>query len=225
MSCSSDGAGEAVAVGPKVRLFKTGQRVTPTCFQNFHAGTLTSEQAKKILGGNIDGVMSEYRVFNENGLVEIPLSFSYRGAATLPCAGLTAWNAMYGGNAFRPGHTVLTQGMGGVSMFAVQFALAGGAQVIATTSSGAKWDYLNKLGVHHVINYKEDEEWGQTAKKLSIGQRGADYIFEIGWPNTFAQSSVAAEIEGTVAVIGTRGGKSQSGSSSTTPTYFHHAIS
>lgn len=186
-------------MGPKVTLFKTGQRVTPTYFQNFHAGTLTSEQTKKILGGNIGGVMSEYRVFNENGLVEIPLSFSYRGAATLHCAGLTAWNAMYGGNAFRPGHTVLTQGTGGVSM------LAGGAQVIATTSSGAKGDFLNKLGVHHVINYKEDEEWGQTAKKLSIGQRGADYIFVIGWPNTFVQSSVAAAIEGAVAVIGTRG--------------------
>jgi NADPH:quinone reductase-like Zn-dependent oxidoreductase len=104
-------------------------------------------------------------------------------------------------------------------MFAVQFGLAGGAQVIATTSSGAE-EVLKKLGVHHVINYKEDKEWGQTAKKLSIGQRGADHIVEIGGPNTFVQSSVAAVIEGTVAVVGTRGGKSPSGSSSVHTTLF-----
>jgi NADPH:quinone reductase-like Zn-dependent oxidoreductase len=158
--------------------------------------------------------MTEYGVFNENGLVEISPNLSYREAATPPCAGLTAWNVSYGGKAFHPGVTVLTQGTGGVSMFAIQFALAGGAQVIATTSSGAKGEVPKKLGVRHVINYKEDKEWGQTAKKLSIGQRGADHIVGIGRPSTFAQSSVAAAIEGTVAVIGTRGGKSPSGSSS-----------
>jgi NADPH:quinone reductase-like Zn-dependent oxidoreductase len=98
-------------------------------------------------------------------------------------------------------------------MFAVQFALAEGAQVIATTNSGAKGEVPKKLGVHHVINYKEDKEWGQTAKKLSIGQRGADHIVEIGGPNMFTQSSVAAAIEVMVAVVGTRGGKSPSGSS------------
>jgi NADPH:quinone reductase-like Zn-dependent oxidoreductase len=98
-------------------------------------------------------------------------------------------------------------------MFAVQFALAGGAEVIAATSSSAKGNVLKKIGVHHVVNYKEDESWGKTAKKLSIGERGADYIVEIGGPNTFAQSSVAAAIDGTLAIIGTRGGQSQSGSS------------
>jgi NADPH:quinone reductase-like Zn-dependent oxidoreductase len=126
--------------------------------------------------------LKEYGVYNENGLVEIPQNLSYREAATLPRAGLTAWNALYGGKAFWPGDTVLTQGTGGVSIFAAQFALAGGAEVIATTSSVAKGEILRELGVHHIINYKEDENWGETAKKASIGQRGADYVVEIGDP-------------------------------------------
>jgi len=147
-------------VGRKVTLFQKGQSASPTYFQDFYAGTLTLEQAGRDLGGNIDGATSEYGVFNENGLVEIPINLSYREAATLPCAGLTAWNALYDGKAFRPGHTDLTQGTGGVGMFAVQFALAGGAQVIATTGSDARGEFLKKLGVYHAINYKEYKEWG-----------------------------------------------------------------
>lgn len=145
---------------------------------------------------------------------------SYGETATLPCAGLTAWNALYGGKALRPGETVLTQGTGGVSIFAVQFALAGGIEVIATTSAAVKGEVLKKLGVHHAINYKEDKEWSQTAKKLSVGERGVDYVVEIGGPNIMAQSSVAAAVDGTLAVIGTPSSepkvdrvKSQSGSS------------
>lgn len=105
-------------MGRKVTLFQKGQRASPTYFQDFYACTLTLEQAGRDLGGKIKGAMSQYGVFNEDGLVEIPINLSYREAATLPCAGLTAWNALCGGKAFRPGHTDLKQGMGGVSMFA-----------------------------------------------------------------------------------------------------------
>jgi len=152
--------------------------------------------------------------------LRFPSAFSYLEAATLPCVGLTAWNALYGGRVLRPGHTVLTQGTGGVSMFAVQFALAGGAQVIATTSSGAKGEFLKNVGVHHIINYKEDKGREQSAKKLSIGQRGAQCIVEIGGPSILAQSSIAGAVDGTVAVIGTRGGQSQSGSPSNHKNFF-----
>jgi NADPH:quinone reductase-like Zn-dependent oxidoreductase len=109
--------GEVVAVGPKVTLFHKGQCVSPTYFQDFHANTLTLKQARRDLGGNIDGVISEYGIFNGNGLAEIHLSLSYRQAATLPCVGLIAWNALSVGKEFRPEQMVLTQGKGGVSMF------------------------------------------------------------------------------------------------------------
>ncbi len=130
----------------------------------------------------MDGALRQYGVFNENGLVEIPASLSYREGATLPCAALTAWNALYGGDrCLKPGETVVTLGTGGVSLFAVQFAKAGGAQVISTTSGhGKKESILRSMGVKDVINYKENKEWGKTAKKLSLGGRGADFVLEIG---------------------------------------------
>lgn len=204
---SSDGAGEVVAVGDKVTRFHVGQRVVATHFQSLIAGTISPSEAKTGLGGPIDGVFSEYGVFNEQFLVLIPNGVSYREAATLPCAAVTAWNALYGSRPLRPGDTVLVQGTGGVSMFALQFALAGGAQVIATTSDAAKEAMLRELGAHHVINYKANPEWGQAAKDASLDGRGADYIIEIGGPSTLTQSSVAAAIDGIVAIVGTRAGR------------------
>jgi NADPH:quinone reductase-like Zn-dependent oxidoreductase len=159
------------------------------------------------LGGPVDGVLREYGVFNEQGLVLIPDSLSCREAATLPCAALTAWNALYGSRPLKPGDTVLVQGTGGVSIFGLQFALAGGAEVIATTSDARKEELLKELGAHHVINYKTNSEWGQAAKDMSLGARGADYIIEIGGPTTMEQSSIAAAIDGIVAIVGTRGGR------------------
>lgn len=204
---SSDGAGEVVAVGGKVTRFQIGQRVLAAHFQSLIAGTISVQDGMTGLGGPVDGVLREYGVFNEQGLVLIPDSISYREAATLPCAALTAWNALYGARPLKPGDTVLIQGTGGVSMFALQFALAGGAEVIATTSNAAKEEMLKRLGAHHVINYKTNPEWGQVAKGLSLGGRGADYIIEIGGPTTLKQSSIAAAVDGTIAIVGTRGGR------------------
>jgi NADPH:quinone reductase-like Zn-dependent oxidoreductase len=114
---------------------------------------------------------------------------------------------LYGAKPLKPGDTVLVQGTGGVSIFALQFALAGGAEVIATTSDARKEEVLKALGVHHVINYKTNLEWGQAAKDMSLGARGADYIIEIGGPTTMEQSSIAAAIDGIITIVGTRGGR------------------
>lgn len=157
------------------------------------------------LGGTHDGVFCEYGVFNEHGCVQIPSTLSYREAATLPCAALTAWNALYGGpRQLKPGDVVLTQGSGGVSIFALQFAKLGGAQVISTTSSGEKGAKLRDLGADVIINYAEDSEWGQTAKSLSHRKRGVDFVVEVA--NTMAQSSQAVANDGCIATIGRRGG-------------------
>jgi NADPH:quinone reductase-like Zn-dependent oxidoreductase len=161
------------------------------------------------LGSRADGVLREYGIFSEEGLVAIPDSLSYAEAATLPCAALTAWNCLFGARRLLPGDTVVTQGTGGVSIFAAQFALAAGAQVISTTSSAAKGKRLKELGVHHVINYVEDPNWGETAKKLSLDGRGADCIIEIGGPSTMGQSFKAAALDGEIAVVGSRGGKGE----------------
>lgn len=154
------------------------------------------------LGALSDGVLREYAVFNEDSLVHIPPSLSYEEASTLPCAGLTGWNCLYGSRSLQPGDTVLTQGTGGVSLFALQFAISAGAETIATTSSVAKEQRLKQFGVHHVINYREDPEWGTTAKRLSLNQQGANYVIEIGGPGTLHQSSRAAAVGGEVAIVG-----------------------
>ena len=156
------------------------------------------------LGQPLDGVLREYASFHEHGLVEIPSHLSFEEAATLPCAAVTAWNALYDPRPLRVGDAVLTQGTGGVSIFALQLAAAAGAQVISTTSSAAKGERLKELGAHHVINYKDDQDWGQTAKTLSIGGRGVDYVIEIGGPETLAQSSKAAAFDAQVSIIGNR---------------------
>ena len=177
---SSDFAGEVFNVGPKVTRFVRGDRVAGCVHQTHVAGVLTEKDAAQALGALLDGGLREYGIFREEGLVRIPNNLSFREGATLPCAALTAWNALYGGKPLRPGDIVLTLGTGGVSLFGVQFARVGGAEVISTTSSDDKAVVLRKLGARHVINYREDGEWGQTAKKLSNGGRGADYVLEIG---------------------------------------------
>lgn len=198
----SDGAGQVISIGAKVKRFTPGQRVMPTFFQGYISGNLTEEHMNSALGALPDGVLREYAVFNEDSLVRIPPSLSYEEASTLPCAGLTAWNCLYGSRSLRPGDTVLTQGTGGVSTFALQFAIAAGAETIATTGSAEKELRLKQLGVQHVINYREDPEWGTTAKLLSLDQKGANYVVEIGGPGTLHQSSRAAAVGGEVAIVG-----------------------
>jgi NADPH:quinone reductase-like Zn-dependent oxidoreductase len=139
----------------------------------------------------------------------MPSNLSFNQAATLSCAGVTAWNALYGvaGQQVKPGDWVLTMGTGGVSVFAVQFAKAAGAKVIATTSSSAKADVLKRLGADYVLNYKETANWGEEAKKIS--GIGVDFVIEVGGPTTFGQSLKAVKIGGTVAIIGFVGGATE----------------
>lgn len=202
----SDGAGEVITVGSKVTLFKAGAKVLTLFNQGHLGGSLNPQTASTGLGGVIDGTLRQYGIFNENGLVAAPPSLNYLESSTLTCAGVTAWNALYGLKKLQPGETVLTQGTGGVSIFAVQFAKAAGAKVIATTSSAEKAEVLKKLGADEVINYKEEPNWGEKAKALTPNGEGADHILEVGGPNTMAQSLKAVKIDGVISVIGFLGG-------------------
>ncbi|KAF9694439.1 hypothetical protein EKO04_007563 [Ascochyta lentis] len=203
----SDGAGVVESVGSGVTRFKAGDRVV-TLFNQAHiAGSLDGASLSTGLGGAIDGTLREYAVFDEQGLVPAPKNLNDLEASTLSCAGLTAWNTLYGleSRALKPGHWVLTQGTGGVSIFALQFAKAAGARVIATTSSASKAETLKKLGADEVINYKETPAWGEKAKELTGGV-GVQHVVEVGGPTTMAQSLKAIAIDGVITIIGFIGG-------------------
>ncbi|KAK9418890.1 hypothetical protein SUNI508_07662 [Seiridium unicorne] len=202
----SDGAGEIVEVGPKVQQWKKGDKVVTLFNQGHQFGPVTTAAAGTGLGGVLDGTLRQYGVFNENGLVRAPKNLSHIEASTLTCAALTSWNALYGLKPLKPGDTVLVQGTGGVSIFALQFATAAGANVIATTSSKDKVETLKKLGAHHVINYKEDQNWGKTAKSLTHNEQGVDHIIEVGGAGTLEQSLAAIRFEGVISIIGFLGG-------------------
>ncbi|KIX06460.1 uncharacterized protein Z518_04436 [Rhinocladiella mackenziei CBS 650.93] len=200
----SDGAGTVLAVGSKVSQFSTGDMVV-TLFSQLHQhGPPTPAAMTSSLGGGVDGTLRKYAVFPESGLVLAPANLNAVEAGTLSCAPLTSWNALYGleSKALKPGDTVLTQGSGGVSLSAIQFAKAGGATVIATTSSDAKAERLKQLGADYVINYKKDPNWGETAKNLSPGKLGVDHVIEVGGPGTMQQSLNALKLEGVISVIG-----------------------
>ncbi|OJJ41016.1 hypothetical protein ASPWEDRAFT_241356 [Aspergillus wentii DTO 134E9] len=202
----SDGAGEVVEVGSKVSQFNTGDKVATLFNQGHQYGPIDGKAAGTGLGGVIDGSLRQYGVFNENGLVKAPKNLDYLESSTLTCAALTSWNALYGLKPLKPGEVVLVQGTGGVSIFALQFAKAAGATVIATTSSEAKADKLKKLGADHVINYKNDPNWGETARKLTPDNVGVDHIIEVGGTGTLAQSFKCIKFEGVISVIGFLGG-------------------
>lgn len=159
----------------------------------------------------MDGTLREHGVFDEAGLVRAPENLSMLEASTLSCAALTAWNALYGleSRALKPGDTVLTQGTGGVSIFALQFAKAAGAKVIATTSSAQKAELLKKYGADHIINYKETPNWGEEAAKHTPGGAGVQHVVEVGGPSTMAQSLKAVAIDGVITIIGFIGGGSK----------------
>jgi NADPH:quinone reductase-like Zn-dependent oxidoreductase len=180
-----------------------------TLFNQGHlGGSLDGASLATGLGGVVDGTFREYAAFDEQGLVRMPSNLNFLEGSTLTCAALTAWNALYGleSRALKPGHTVLTQGTGGVSIFALQFAKAAGARVIATTSSEKKAELLKKYGADHVINYKENANWGEKAKSLTPGGAGVEHVIEVGGPTTMAQSLKAIKIDGVISVIGFVGG-------------------
>jgi NADPH:quinone reductase-like Zn-dependent oxidoreductase len=197
----SDGAGEVVEVGEGVTRFKKGDRVAATFFQVWIGGV--PPMPLTALGGpGVDGMLAEYVVLNQDGLVAVPDGMSLEEAATLPCAGVTAWHAlMCVGKPVMPGHTVLIQGTGGVSILALQFARAAGARVIATSSSDDKLDRAAKMGASGLINYKKTPDWEKEVKTLT-GGKGVDCVVEVGGAGTLAKSFDAVGFGGKVALIG-----------------------
>jgi NADPH:quinone reductase-like Zn-dependent oxidoreductase len=196
----SDGAGEVAAVGPGVTRFKTGDRVAGTFFQVWKDG-LRSFQPPA-LGVPLDGTLAEYVVFHEDGAVALPPSLSFEEAATLPCAAVTAWNALFTiGNRVKPGDTVLCQGTGGVSIFGLQFARAAGANVIITSSSDDKLKRALSMGATGGINYKTHPDWEKEVLRLTDG-RGVDHVIEIGGAGSLGRSYASLGFGGKVALIG-----------------------
>ncbi|KAL1837796.1 hypothetical protein VTJ49DRAFT_3383 [Mycothermus thermophilus] len=198
----SDGAGEIVAVGSKVTQWKPGDRVVTLFNQGHQRGPVTPAASQTGLGGCIDGTLRQYGALSEDGLVRMPKHLNFVEAATLTCAALTSWNALYGLRPVKKGESVLVQGTGGVSLFALQFAKAAGANVIATTSSPAKAEILRKLGADHVINYKTDPKWGETARALTPDGEGVHHVIEVGGEGTMTQSLEAVRMEGIISIIG-----------------------
>lgn len=205
----SDGAGKVVATGSAVKLHSVGDAVCTLFNQGHLSGFMTSAIRKTSLGSQVDGVLRQYAVFPETGLVPAPKKFSMLESSTLPCAAVTAWNALTGvaGRTVQPGDYILVQGTGGVSLFAAQIALAMGAKVIATTSTEEKAAELKEFGVHHIINYREDANWGETARNLTPNAEGVHHIIEVGGETTMAQSLKAIRYEGVISLIGFLGGK------------------
>jgi NADPH:quinone reductase-like Zn-dependent oxidoreductase len=196
----SDGAGEVVSVGAGVRGFSPGDRVVGSFFQLWADGELGAEGRASALGGAIDGVLSERVVFPEGGLVVAPPSLSFEQAATLPCAGVTAWHALTI-EPTRPGSNVLLLGTGGVSLFALQLAKAMGARVIITSSSAQKLERARSLGADEVIDYSASPDWDRRVLDLTGGV-GVDHVLEVGGPGTLERSIRATRLGGTISLIG-----------------------
>jgi len=201
----SDGAGTVASVGAGVAGFKAGDRVTGSFFEGWLGGEPSEEKMRSNLGGALDGVLCEYRVWPAAALVRTPDHLSDVEAASLPCAGLTAWSAVVKLGRIRPGQTVLTQGTGGVSIFALQFAKMSGARVIATSSSEAKIEKLKALGADATINYRSTPEWGKVARQLTGS--GVDLVVEVGGVGTLNESIRATRIGGSIAFIGVLAGR------------------
>lgn len=199
----SDGAGEVVEAGNAVTRTKPGDRVVVNMFPLWIDGPFAWEYSPQI-GGSLNGLLTEYAVVHENAVVAIPDHLSYEQAATLPCAALTAWNALTGGKPLQAGETVLTLGSGSVSLFAIQFARLFGARVIATTSSDEKAMRLKAVGAHEVINYKKNPDWHNEVRQLTNGQ-GVNQVVEVAG-TSLEQSILATAAGGQVNFIGRMGG-------------------
>ncbi len=206
----SDAAGEVLAIGSAVTLFKPGDRVCSLFFQDWLDGDIQPLTGKSALGGAIDGVFATERILPETGLIHAPAHLSFEEAATLPCAALTAWNALVEQGRLRAGQTVLVQGTGGVSLFALQIARMHGATVILTSSSDEKLDRGRRLGAHHAINYKSNPDWDKAAQEFTAkdltSSIGVDHVVEVGGQGTITKSLSAVRPSGHVHVIGVLSG-------------------
>jgi NADPH:quinone reductase-like Zn-dependent oxidoreductase len=197
----SDGAGEVTAVGAGVTDFAPGDAVVSTFFPKWLDGRIPADGFANVPGDGIDGYAREQVTAPSTSFTHAPKGYSHAEAATLTCAGLTAWRALVVDGQLKAGSTVLVQGTGGVSIFALQFAKAMGATVIATSSSDEKLARLKTLGADHLINYKDHADWGAKALELTGGV-GVDHVVEIGGAGTLDQSMIAARVSGHIALIG-----------------------
>lgn len=197
----SDGAGEVVEAGEGVTRFAAGDRVAGIFMQNWIDGEADAQKIRGALGGDIDGMLAEYVVLREDGLVRIPDALSMEEASTLPCAAVTAWNAVVHAGRVKPGDVVVIQGTGGVSLFALQFARLLGARVLGTSSSDEKLARAQALGLDAGLNYRAVPDWDRWVMEQT-GGRGADLVVEVGGAGTFGRSLRSLRIGGAVAQIG-----------------------
>jgi NADPH:quinone reductase-like Zn-dependent oxidoreductase len=197
----SDGAGEVIEVGAGVTRVKPRDRVAGCFMQGWLAGEVTAEVARTALGGAVDGMLAEYKVLGAEGVVKLPDSLSYEQAATLPCAAVTAWNALVREARVKAGDVVVLQGTGGVSLFALQFAKLHGARCIITSSSDEKLALARTLGADELINYRQQPDWDKAVVQLT-GGRGADVVVEVGGAGTLEKSLNAVRYGGIVTLIG-----------------------
>jgi NADPH:quinone reductase-like Zn-dependent oxidoreductase len=201
----SDGAGVVSAVGPGVTRFKAGDKVIPIFFPNWIKGRPTGNATEVSLGGAVDGVLSEYIVLNEQSMVAMPSGLSFEEAATLACAGVTAYNGLFTRGHLQAGDYVLLEGTGGVSIFGLQFAAAAGAKPIITSSSDDKLKRAESLGAIGGVNYKTNESWEKAVRELT-GGGGVQHVLEVGGKDTLAKALAAVGPGGQIALIGGLGG-------------------
>jgi NADPH:quinone reductase-like Zn-dependent oxidoreductase len=198
----SDGAGEVIEVGHGVTRFRPGDRVIASFFPCWHDGATGPDKIKHALGGDVDGMLAQEVIRDDTALVPIPDAMDYIDACTLPCAGVTAWNAIFvSSNHVKPGDTVLLLGTGGVSILGLQMAKAAGLRAIITSSSDEKLRRARELGAHVTINYRSMPEWHEEVLRATDGV-GANVVLEVGGKGTVNRSVSAAAMGGTVAIIG-----------------------
>ncbi len=203
----SDGAGEVVGIGSEVTKWKVGDRVCPIFIQGWIDGEISFEKARTALGGDRDGVLREFGCFDESALVAIPAHLDFEQASTLPCAAVTAWHCLVVSGGIKAGDSVLLQGTGGVSIFALQIAKAIGARVIITSSSDEKLVRAKELGADDLINYRETPDWEKRVSELT-DRRGVDHVLEVGGAGTLSKSIAAVKMGGHIALIGVLAGDS-----------------
>jgi NADPH:quinone reductase-like Zn-dependent oxidoreductase len=201
----SDGAGEVVAIGGNVTRFKIGDHVAAIYYQNWFGGNATPQISESALGGELDGMLSQYVKLNEQGLVLLPKNLTFEEGATLPCAGVTAWSALFTRGNLQPGESVLLEGTGGVSIFGLQFAAAQKAKPIITSSSDKKLERARLLGAVGTINYKEEKNWEARARELTDGI-GVRHVLDVGGEDTLPHAIAAIANGGQIALVGGLGG-------------------
>jgi NADPH:quinone reductase-like Zn-dependent oxidoreductase len=203
----SDGAGEVIEIGPGVTRVKAGDRVAGCFFQRWFGGPPAADTHVSALGGGLDGMLAQYVVLEQDGVVALPAHLTFEEAATLPCAAVTAWHALAEHARIVAGEIVLVQGTGGVSIFALQLARLMGARVIVTSSSDEKLARAKALGAAHGINYQATPEWDKAVVELTGG--GVDHVVEVGGPGTLARSLRAIRVGGKITLIGVLAGAAE----------------